>query len=232
MARESLIGAVASRCELVLTPAFTSQTMVTPSIGPAQNAIEYGANEDANLEALIFDQDLPVDEALGEVNEVLRTHPQAQRSIHPILSFAAINGREALAAQSLEEPLGPVAWLADFDGDVLMMGCDQRANVGLHWGERLAGRKTFIRWALTSAGVVECINIPGCSDGFEWVRGRLGTITRSTTLNAVVLQAIPLRDLLNLTVGWIHQDPRALLCERTGCPHCAGIRADVRIDSD
>ena len=110
-----------------------------------------------------------------------------------------------------------------------MMGRDQRANVSLHLAEQLAGRKTFIRWALTASGVVECNQMPGCSDGFELVRGRLGAITRSTTLNAVVMEAIPLRDLLNLSVGWIREDPRALLCDQTGCPHCASVRAEVRV---
>ena len=226
---ESLVGAVVNRCELVITPAFTPQTMVTPNVGPPDNAVEYGSDEERNLGAAIFDPDLPVDPHLGAVNEVLRKHPRAERSSHPILSFVGINAREALASQSLEAPLGPIGWLANYDGDVLMMGCDQSANTTMHLGEQLAGRKTFIRWALTKAGVVECRNMPGCADGFELVRGRLGAITRSTTLNAVVIEAIPIRDLLNLMVGWIREDPRALLCDRTGCLHCASVRAEVRV---
>ena len=229
-AEESLIGAVINSCELLITPAFTYQTMIVPGVGPAENAIEYNSAVDANLDAAIFDLDLPAHEDLGLVNEMLRQHPLAERSTHPILSFVGINASEALDTQSLEAPFGPVAWLADYDGDVLMMGCDQRANTSLHWGEQLAGRKTFVRWALTASGVAECLNMPGCAQGFERVRGRLGAITRRTTLDAVVMEAIPVRDLLNMTVGWIHEDPRALLCERTGCPHCASIRADVRVD--
>jgi aminoglycoside 3-N-acetyltransferase len=226
---QSLIGAVANRCELLLAPAFTSQTMLTPSVGPEANAVEYGGHEEANLRAEIFHPDLPIDPGLGRVNAALLENPQAQRSSHPILSFVGINASEALATQSLEAPFGPIEWLANYDGDVLMMGCDQRANVSLHLGEQLAGRKTFTRWALSAEGVLECHHMPGCSDGFELVRGRLGTITRTTTLNAVVLEAIPLRDLLNLTVGWIREDPRALLCDRVGCPHCASVRAEVRV---
>ncbi len=226
---QSLIGAVANHCELLIAPAFTPQTMVTPSVGPDGNALEYGLEDEANLQAEIFRRDLPVDPELGSVNEAIRMHPGAGRSSHPILSFTGINADEALEAQSLEAPLGPIEWLANYDGDVLMMGCDQRANVSLHLAEQLAGRKTFVRWALTAAGVVECHDLPGCSDGFELVRGRLAAIARTTTLKAVVLEAIPLRDLLNLVVGWIHEDPRALLCDRTGCPHCATVRAEVRV---
>ena len=229
---ESLIGAVINTCELLLAPAFTSQTMIIPGVGPPDNAIEYGSMADANLNAAIFEIDLPVDESQGVVNETLRKHPKAERSHHPLLSFVGINASEALAAQSLEAPLGPLAWMADYDGDVLMMGCDQRANVSLHWAEQLAGRKGFVRWALTASGVVECENMPGCAQGFERVRGRLGAITRRTTLNAIVLEAIPVRDLLNMTVGWIREDPRALLCDRTGCPHCASVRAEVRSEQD
>jgi aminoglycoside 3-N-acetyltransferase len=226
---ESLIGAVVNRCELVIVPTFTPQTMITPYVGPADNALKYGSGEVENLNAAIFNPDLPVAPYLGVVNELLRKHPRAQRSSHPILSFSGINARETLDAQDLEQPLGPIDWLANYDGDVLMMGRDQTANIALHLAEKLAGRKTFIRWALTRTGVVECKYMPGCAEGFEFVRGRLGAITRATTLNAVVLEAIPLRDLLNLAVGWIREDPRALLCDRRGCPHCATVRSDVRV---
>jgi aminoglycoside 3-N-acetyltransferase len=226
---QSLIGALAKRCEMFISPAFTPQTMITPSMGPIDNALEYGQHDDANLQAEIFSPDLTVDPSLGRVNERMRKHAQALRSSHPILSFVGFNSEEALAAQSLESPLGPVEWLANFDGDVVMIGSDQRANVAIHLGEQLAGRKTFVRWALTSSGVVECRKMPGCSEGFELVRGRLGAIVRSTTLNAVLIEAIPLRDLVNLVVGWIREDPRALLCDRTGCPHCAVVRSEVRV---
>lgn len=227
---ESLVGALISSCELVITPAFTHLTMVTPGVGPDDNAIVYGSGEEFNLNAKIFDQALPVDEDLGIVNETLRCYPDSERSPHPILSFVGVNATEALVAQTLVSPFGPVAWLADYDGDVLMIGRDQRANVSLHWAEQLAGRKTFVRWALTTAGVVECPNMPGCSEGFDRIRGRLGAITRHTSLNAVLLEAIPIRDLVNLTVGWIREDPRVLLCDRTGCSYCASVRADVRVE--
>ncbi len=227
---ESLIGALLSTCEMVITPAFTHQTMVTPGVGPDENAMIYGSGEETNLSAVIFNKEMPVDEGLGIVNETLRLYPDSERSTHPILSFVGVNAADVLAEQTLEAPFGPVAWLADLDGDVLMIGRDQRANISLHWGEQLAGRKTFVRWALTAAGVVECPNMPGCSEGFDAIRGRLGAITRHTSLNAVLLEAIPIRDLVNLTVGWIREDPRALLCDRTGCSYCASVRADVRVE--
>jgi aminoglycoside 3-N-acetyltransferase len=201
-------------------------------VGPGDNAIDYNTADDANMNAAIFDRDLQVDAELGVVNETLRQHPLVERSTHPILSFVGINASEALASQSLDSPFGPVAWLADYDGDVLMMGRDHRFNISLHWAEQLAGRKRFVRWALTGSGVAECVNMPGCAQGFERVRGRLGAITRSTSLNAVVLEAIPVRDLLNMTVGWIREDPRALLCDRMGCPRCASVRAVVRVEKD
>jgi aminoglycoside 3-N-acetyltransferase len=229
---ETLVGALLNRCELLVVPAFTPQTMIVPTIGPNDNAMEYGQNPDANLEAVIFSSDLPVDPQLGEVNETIRKLPDAQRSEHPILSFAGINAAEALAAQTLDAPLGSIAWLGDYDADVLMIGCEQSYNVSIHWGEQLAGRRSFTRWALTPGGVVECPNMPGCVQGFNWVRGRLGAITRRTMLGTVLFEAIPVRDLLNLTVGWIREDPRALLCDRTGCPHCSSVRAAVRVEQD
>ncbi len=154
------------------------------------------------------------------------------RSRHPILSFSAKNAEEALVNQTLDHPLAPIEWLAEYDADVLLIGADHRRNVSLHWAEQLAGRKTFVRWALTSDGIVECSNMPGCSEGFNMVVGKLQGVARRTKLGDGRIEAVALRDLLHITTNWIREDPRALLCERTGCPHCAAVRAELRESRD
>jgi aminoglycoside 3-N-acetyltransferase len=174
---------------------------------------------------------MPADTAMGAAAEALRLHPEAGRSGHPMLSFAAMNGEQALAAQTLDAPLAPIEWLAEYDGDVLLLGVDQRANTSIHFAEQLAGRKQFIRWALTPQGVVECPGWPGCPDGFEALSPRLEGVIRSATLGRGIAQMIPLRDLIHIVVGWIREDPRALLCDRLGCERCSVIRADVRTET-
>jgi aminoglycoside 3-N-acetyltransferase len=51
-------------------------------------------------------------------------------------------------AQTDHEPYAPIASLAEQDGVVLLIGMDQRVNFSIHYGEKLAGRMQFIRWAL------------------------------------------------------------------------------------
>jgi aminoglycoside 3-N-acetyltransferase len=158
----------------------------------------------------------------------MRGHPQAQRSSHPVLSFAGINLEEALQSQTIKEPFAPIGWLAEFDGDVLLIDTDHRSNVSLHKAERMAGRRGFIRWALTENGVVECRNMPGCTDGFDAIRSRLEGISHAAEYGGLRLEVVPVRDLVNAAVGWIHEDPRALLCDKPFCHRCASVRTSVR----
>lgn len=225
---ESVIASLVSTCETVMAPTFTYSTMVIPAVGPPDNGLEYEPDSDRNRLAEVFHDEMPADPAMGAASEALRKHPQAVRSNHPILSFAAVNGEEALASQTLEDPLAPIEWLAEYDGDVLLLGVDQRANTSIHYAEKLAGRKQFIRWALTQRGVVECPGWPGCSDGFEAFTARLEGIIQRRSLGTGEVRLIPLRDLIHIAVGWMREDPRALLCDRLGCERCAAVRADVR----
>lgn len=227
---ETLVGALLASAETVVMPSFTLRTMVVPPVGPPDNALEYGDPEGMNDSAEIFRPDLAADEAMGVVAETLRRHPKAGRSHHPLLSFTGVNAEEGLAAQTLEAPLAPVAWLAEYDGDALLVGVDHRASTSVHWAEKLAGRKQFVRWALTPDGVVICPGIPGCSDGFAVLASRLEGVARRADLGQASIELVPLRDLLHVAGGWIREDPRALLCDRPGCERCAAVRAAVRTE--
>jgi aminoglycoside 3-N-acetyltransferase len=228
---ETVLGSLLASCEILLMPAFTYQTMVTPATGPPENGLTYGADPDQNSKAEFFHPDLAPDPAFGEVVEALRRKPGALRSNHPVLSFVGLGADEGINAQSLDDPLAPIAWLAQQDGDVLLLGTTHSSNVSLHYAEQLAGRKRFLRWALTLEGVVACPSFPGCSDGFEAIQPHLDGIARTTRIGAAEAQLIPLRDLVHVAVSWIRHDPRALLCDRLTCERCSDVRAAVRVAS-
>jgi len=224
---ETAVGALLATCETVVAPTFTLRTLVVPNVGPPDNGLVYGVAP--NTEAEIFDPAMAADVDMGAFAEALRQHSQSQRSSHPALSFAGVRAEAVLAAQTLDEPLAPIRALAEEDADVLLIGIGHRTNAGLHWAEHLAGRKQFIRWALTTRGVVECPAFPGCPDGFEAIAPKLEGVTREANLGNDTLVAVALRDLINIAVAWIRQDPRALLCDRLGCERCAAVRAAVRV---
>lgn len=227
---ESVLGAILASSETLIMPAFTYRTMVVPETGPPENGVTYGSDVERTRTADFFHPEMPSDPVMGEAVEILRHKPESSRSSHPILSFAGMNADECLATQTLDQPLAPIAWLAEGDGDVLLVGADHTANVSLHYAEQLAGRKQFVRWALTPDGVATCPDFPGCSDGFAAIGRHLQGVARLALLGRTLIQMIPLRDLIHVAVAWMRQDPRALLCDRLGCERCRDVRASVRVE--
>jgi aminoglycoside 3-N-acetyltransferase len=230
---ETLVGALVSTYNSVITPAFTYQTMLVPEVGPPDNGIVYGSRTEQNARAEFFRPDMPVHKSIGAIPEALRRLerpaglPPARRSVHPILSFTGVNAEAALQSQTLQEPLAPVRLLAEQGGTVLLLGVDHSSNTAIHLAEALAGRKQFFRWALTPQGVVECPRFPGCSDGFEAIAPELSEVARWTTIGEARLQAIPLRELVQVARRLIQADPQALLCQSPGCLRCQAVRAAV-----
>jgi aminoglycoside 3-N-acetyltransferase len=226
---EAIVGAMVATFESIMMPTFTTRAMIVPPVGPPDNAIDYEEDSANNEMADIFQPDMPADRSMGVVAETLRLHPDAHRSMHPILSFSGVNAGAFLEAQLIEEPLAPIRELAEADGDVLLLGVDQRANVSIHFAAQQAGRRSFVRWALTADGVTRCPKWFGCSDGFLAISSRLAGISRSVHVGPARVQVIPLRDLIHLATSWLREEPLALLCDRPSCACCAAVRASARV---
>jgi aminoglycoside 3-N-acetyltransferase len=208
----------------IIMPAFTYKTMLNPEVGPPRNGITYGSETDLNKLAEPFHPDMPVDKMMGALPEVLRKHPKAKRSVHPIQSFAGINANAVVNAQTIFDPFAPIAALAEQDGWVLLLGVDHTVNTSIHYGEKLAGRMQFIRWAIMNDRVVECGGFPGDSDGFNAIAIDVEKYTRRVEINGALVQAIHLKSLLNAVVQKITANPFALLCTRSDCERCNAVR--------
>lgn len=221
---EALVEALAGAFKAVLAPTFTYKTMLTPLTGPPDNAITYGAGSDQNRMAEFFTPDLPADPLMGVVPETLRLHPRADRSEHPILSFAGIGAGKYLAAQTMNNPLSPLAALERLGGWVLLMGVDHTVDSSIHYAEKLAGRRQFVRWALTPERVVECPGFPGCSAGFQAIAPDLEKDTRRAKIGEAEVQALPLKALFKAVIARIKADPLALLCGQEDCERCNQVR--------
>ncbi|MBN2387680.1 MAG: AAC(3) family N-acetyltransferase [Anaerolineales bacterium] len=221
----AIVAALLDAFPAVLAPTFTYKTMVIPLTGPPDNGITYGSGKDQNRMAEFFSKEMPADPLMGIIPETLRQHPQARRSSHPILSFAGVNADKFLKTQSMDEPLAPLGTLVKAGGWALLLGVDHTVNTTIHYAETLAERKTFIRWALTGAGVVECPSFPGCSAGFQAIAPELERHTRKVQVGKGLIQAVPLKKLVEAVVAAIRYNPLALLCAAEDCGRCNQIRA-------
>lgn len=224
---EAVLGALFSHFETVVMPTFTYKTMVVPEVGPPDNAIRYGTMRDANKMAQFYTPDMPADNLMGVTAETLRQYHAAARSRHPILSFAGVNAESLLGLQTLEKPLAPIAALADLNAYILLLGVGHTCNTSIHLGERLAGRKTFVRWALVPDLVLECPGFPSCSDGFDSIEVLMEPFVRKIQVGEALVQAFPMPELVESVRQLVSADPLALLCENPECSRCNEVRMSV-----
>lgn len=229
-----VIDALVKTCGSLVMPTFTYQTMVTPLVGPPNNALDYTAEEsnrrkqdDSTYQAIPFHRDLPADTEMGILAETLRQHAGAKRTLHPILSFAGINADYALERQTIYDPFAPIGALAEKDGWVVMIGVDHSVNTSIHYAEKLAGRKQFIRWALTRKRIVQCPNFPGDSSGFDAIAEFLDNDVETVIIGDARVQALQLNNLIDRVKILLRTNPLALLCQRTNCPRCNAVRDSV-----
>jgi aminoglycoside 3-N-acetyltransferase len=221
---DAVLSALTDSVKCLIMPTFTYKTMITPEVGPPNNGITYGGDGDLNKMAQVFTYDMPADPMMGVLPETLRNHPSAKRTSHPILSFAGIGADGVLGAQTLYEPLAPIAALAEEGGWIVLINVDHTVNTSIHYGEKLAGRKQFVRWAVMENRIVECPGFPGDSSGFEAIASYIKPDTRRVELGEAFIQAIPLKRLLEAVQELIKVDPLALLCQREDCERCNAVR--------
>ncbi|HJS18205.1 MAG TPA: AAC(3) family N-acetyltransferase [Anaerolineales bacterium] len=221
---DAVLQALSESVQGVIMPAFTYRTMITPETGPSNNGITYGGDQYYNREARPFTAELPADSMMGILPETLRNHPLAKRTSHPILSFAGLGVDSILGAQTLHKPFAPIAALADEDGWVVLINVDHTVNTSIHYAEKLAGRKQFLRWALMDNRILECPNFPGDSSGFNAVAKSIHPHIRRVEIGDAFIQALPLRRLFDAVQELIKRDPLALLCQRMDCERCNAVK--------
>jgi aminoglycoside 3-N-acetyltransferase len=225
---EAVLDAILASFASVIMPTHTYKTQIIPDVGPPNNGIIYGSGHAVNQMAEPFRPDMRADPMMGILPETLRNHPSATRTAHPILSFAGINADLTLFTQTLYEPLAPIGALAELDGWVVLVNVDHTVNTSIHYAEKLAGRKQFLRWALVGNRVVECPNFPGDSMGFQSIEPHLTFETHRVQIGESFVQAVPLRRLFDVVQDMIKKDPLALLCERMDCERCNAVRVTGR----
>jgi aminoglycoside 3-N-acetyltransferase len=194
----------------VIMPTFTYKTMITPEVGPPNNGLQI---------------DMPPDKLMGSLPLALLHEKDVLRTSHPILSFAGIGADKILLTQTLFDPLAPIRELMEKDGWVVLVNVDHSVNTSIHYAEKLAGRRQFVRWAMTPGRIIECPGFPGDSTGFNVIEEIIQPNTHRVEVGKdAFIQAVPLKRLIDVTVELIKKDPVALLCQRDDCERCNAVR--------
>lgn len=225
---QSIVEALVNSTGGLVMPTHTYAALVSPATGPQLNGMNYGRPQAWHRHTEPYTPNLPADTLMGAIPEALRLHPLAQRSSHPVLSFAGIHAENALGSQTLNNPFAPLLELANQDGWCLLLGVDHTVNTSIHCAEKLAGRKQFIRWAWTMEGVVSFQGFPSCSTNFELIEPYMQPYTREAWVGAARVRAFPLRILIHETIKLIRADPEALLCRYHDCNRCSDVREHLR----
>ena len=222
---QTVIQALLASCNGLIMPTFTYKTMITPGVGPPNNGITYGGETDLNKMAEPFQPDMAPDKMMGTLPATLLLIKETIRTSHPILSFSGIQADDILLTQTISDPLAPICALIEKDGWVVLINLDHTSNTSIHYAEKLAGRRQFIRWALIPDRIIECPGYPGDSLGFNAIEAHLQDFTfRVDMEGGAFIQAVPLKRLVEVTVELIKKDPLALLCQREDCERCNAVR--------
>jgi len=224
----TLMGALLTTVDNVMIPAFTFSTMITPEKGPENNYMQYGINSGNNLDAKIFSHALPSELSNQEAIDILLKFPGTFRSSHPIFSFYGLGLDIVLVDQTPEKPYLPIKKLKNLGGWVVLIGADPCHNFSIHYAEFLAGRKQYLRWALTPDGISACPHFPGCPNGFHKLDYYLQEELRVSVIKDTQLCAVPLNSMISTAVALLKEDPFALLCNDLQCKRCNLVRAEIK----
>lgn len=224
----TVMGALLATVDNVMMPTFTFSTMVIPEDGPKDNLIKYGSGRKTNLTAEVYSHDLPGDQPDREASEALRSYPGVYRSSHPVFSFTGLGLDVALINHPADDPYAPILEIRKLDGWVLLMGAKPSANFSIHFAEKLASRKQYVRWAMCPEGILKIPNFPGCSEGFQKLHFYMQEELHTVRVADSIWHAMKVDTLINVATALIKDDAFALLCNDMNCPRCNSTRNSIK----
>ena len=187
---------------------------------------------------------VPVFGALGIITETLKKRPEAVISTAPVGTLAAIGAdAETLCldhwqAETAHGENTPFTRLAEMDGYVCLLGCDQDRNTSLHSVEALL-RLPYMNTATTTFKTPDGNEItkdwpyyPGPHRdfiGLDHCFLESGAMKISRIGNAQV-RLIKSQDLLDIGLAIGSEDPAFVLCDNPACADCVKQRAAIFAD--
>lgn len=144
----------------------------------------------------------------------MRSEFRHVRSPHPLFSFLGVGERadQVIGAQTLGQPLGPIAALENLGGKVVLLGVTHTSNTAIHLAEQRLGRSCFWRYAKADEGVwMELPNISGNSQAFDEIEPLVSEVTREVHIGACRARSVGVADVISAATRMIEADPWALM---------------------
>lgn len=173
-------------------------------------------------------------EWIGYFPEYVRKQPDAFRSSHPIVSFAALGKNAEFLTRKVpfHFPLGedsPLARLYKIDGKILLLGVSHKSNSSLHLAEIWANAPYIHRSATlkTSPEVWSIMRgSPECSEGFVKIEplAQQYRIVKRGVVGDASCQLMSQRQLVSLGISLLQGDSSGLLCDLSDCAWCVSAR--------
>src|SRR5581483_373528 len=185
--------------------------------------------ERLRAEAPVFDPETSPTEVrwMGVFPEVVRKQPDAKRSHHPVVSFAAVGANAEFLTQNapFHYPLGsesPIARLHQLGGKILLLGVGHKSNSALHLAEVWANVPYIHRSVKLKTGPrawTVMHGSPECSEGFGKIEPllRQSRILKSGYIGNAPSQLMRVRQLISMAIALLQGDGAALLCDYPEC---------------
>ncbi|MFH1475990.1 MAG: AAC(3) family N-acetyltransferase [Verrucomicrobiota bacterium] len=184
---------------------------------------------------------VPTFGALGAIADMVKAHPKAVQSLHPLAGVAAVGARaQAICrdhwqAELAHEKNTPYLRLAELGGYVCLLGVDQDRNTMLHTAEEI------LRLPYLKTTDAKTFDTPGGQVTKSWPcfpgphRDFIGLdrmLRESGKMKIVrighaVVRLIKGKDLIALVLEAGRRNPAFALCANPNCADCVAQRADL-----
>ena len=223
----AVVRALVETVSTVMMPAYTSERTAVWDAGGLFEGNAYRPEPPPDATPAPFRYDTPIDTDVGIIPETFRTAYPVRRSGHPLLSFVAYGklADRLTGAGGDTDQVEPIRRLMEAGGELLLIGVTHSASTAVHLAELLAGRRLFIRHALTEAGTKAVIS-GGCSDAFDELQPHVARLERGATVGGATLRRYRLRPYVEAARRLIEGDPCALLCD---CERCSAYKDRVSV---
>jgi aminoglycoside 3-N-acetyltransferase len=216
----------------LLVPTFTGD-LVDPSswVDPALPASMWNEVRDGMP---CFDPSRSMPRLMGQLATSVLLDPHRRRSDHPICSFAALGPRaeELVEGHELRDPFGPkspVARARELDGQVLLLGVDQRRNSAMIHAHCLANapqvrrnKGLFLAGSAEEREWVAPLRLSECTEGYGRIELELAArgLVRVARAGDATARLMRLQPFVAAVEHLVRLRPESVLCGRPACRQC------------